>query len=256
MHFPSVNDPYANAVAVPCPQSVAKDYFNTNVNLFMAGETAYPYPDRQGFATTTSPPSPEPPGSAVSLTRDMVSLMQTMPVNAAAMGKMSASATMIFQYGAMSAVPQPYAPAPWALGTAYNVLDRVMYTDASGNVSYYVCIQAVLSSQSIQVSNTSYWLPAVVDVAGSPVSTVPVLLDGWGNPIIFVPSGILGVPLNTANLNAQGKVIPGSGAMESGTGGSAMPIQAKSPDGRPFWASAGPDGDFSLGDDNMYSFEK
>jgi hypothetical protein len=26
--------------------------------------------------------------------------------------------------------------------------------------------------------------------------------------------------------------------------------------GRPFWASAGPDGDFAKGDDNIYSFEK
>ena len=27
------------------------------------------------------------------------------------------------------------------------------------------------------------------------------------------------------------------------------------PDGLPFWASAGPDGDFRTGDDNVYSFE-
>ena len=31
--------------------------------------------------------------------------------------------------------------------------------------------------------------------------------------------------------------------------------QIRSPDNRPFWASAGPDGDFRTGDDNMYSFE-
>jgi hypothetical protein len=29
----------------------------------------------------------------------------------------------------------------------------------------------------------------------------------------------------------------------------------RSSDGRPFWASAGPDGDFRTADDNMYSFE-
>jgi hypothetical protein len=31
--------------------------------------------------------------------------------------------------------------------------------------------------------------------------------------------------------------------------------QIRSPDNRPFWASAGADGDFRTGDDNMYSFE-
>ena len=31
--------------------------------------------------------------------------------------------------------------------------------------------------------------------------------------------------------------------------------QIRSPDNRPFWASAGPDGNFCTGDDNMYSFE-
>ena len=30
----------------------------------------------------------------------------------------------------------------------------------------------------------------------------------------------------------------------------------RSPDNRPFFASAGPDGDFSKGDDNLYSFEQ
>jgi type II secretory pathway pseudopilin PulG len=61
----------------------------------------------------------------------------------------------------------------------------------------------------------------------------PILLDGWGNPIIFVPSlGLTGVTV----------------------GGQAnQPVLA--PDNRPFFVSAGEDGDFSTGDDNVYSFE-
>jgi hypothetical protein len=50
-----------------------------------------------------------------------------------------------------------------------------------------------------------------------------------------------------------------NGAVDQGTGNmvvSGNPIQIHSPDGRPFFASAGPDGDFSNGDDNLYSFEK
>jgi prepilin-type N-terminal cleavage/methylation domain-containing protein len=61
----------------------------------------------------------------------------------------------------------------------------------------------------------------------------PVLLDGWNNPIIFVPA---------------------SGLQKVYVGGSATPVIIQSPDNRPFWASAGPDGDFTRGDDNIYSF--
>ena len=62
----------------------------------------------------------------------------------------------------------------------------------------------------------------------------PYLADPWQNPLIFVPSsGLTGV--NTE-------------------GGNNLTI--KSPSGRPFWASAGPDGDFSAGNDNIYSFDK
>ncbi len=63
------------------------------------------------------------------------------------------------------------------------------------------------------------------------LSNGPVLLDGWGNPIIWVPGA--GVKVN---VGATATVI-------------------KAPDGRPFFASAGPDGDFSKGDDNVYSFQ-
>lgn len=61
----------------------------------------------------------------------------------------------------------------------------------------------------------------------------PVLLDGFGNPIIACPStGLTGVSIN---------------------GAAAQTITAR--DGKPFFASAGADGNFSLGDDNLYSFE-
>lgn len=58
-----------------------------------------------------------------------------------------------------------------------------------------------------------------------------VALDGWGNPILFVPKD--GLFITTGK-----RVRPPSG-----------------PD-RPFWASAGPDGKFTGGEDNIYSFEK
>jgi prepilin-type N-terminal cleavage/methylation domain-containing protein len=74
----------------------------------------------------------------------------------------------------------------------------------------------------------------------------PVLLDAWGVPIICVPAeGLSGVrqagqpyTITTVKRRASGEdatvLLPGA---------------------RPFFVSAGPDGDFSTGDDNIYSFE-
>jgi hypothetical protein len=68
----------------------------------------------------------------------------------------------------------------------------------------------------------------------------PVILDGWGNPILFCPSGgLLNVCVNVKNTTSP-----------------QIPLVITSPDGRPFWASAGPDGDFVKGDDNIYSFQQ
>jgi hypothetical protein len=64
--------------------------------------------------------------------------------------------------------------------------------------------------------------------------------DGWGNPIIFVPASI-----GLAGSSTQGVKL-----------GTSTYVAITSPDGRPFWASAGPDGDFATGDDNVYSFEQ
>jgi prepilin-type N-terminal cleavage/methylation domain-containing protein len=81
----------------------------------------------------------------------------------------------------------------------------------------------------------------VLNPNGGHLPTTPVLLDGWRNPILFVPSaGMEGVDLGlrsdgTHELNDQTIIAPGN---------------------RPFWASAGPDGDFTKGDDNVYSFGK
>jgi prepilin-type N-terminal cleavage/methylation domain-containing protein len=267
MHFPSLVDPAVTVVgtatvATPSPQNVTLDYFNSNVLTFQVGETSAAYPDRQGFAVSGSPP-PLPPGSAVMLTRDFMSLFRNMPVNAAAMGKLSARATMIFTYPFYPPQLNAYAPPTWALANSYVPLDRVQTTDAAGNVYYYVCIRSTPytppggGTYDAPLSDTGYWLPAVNDIVPTQISTVPVLLDGWGDPIIFVSGGLLGATApNPANLNPNGTVIPGTGAIQSGSGSSAITLQVKSPDGRPFWASAGPDGDFSQGDDNMYSFEK
>jgi len=73
---------------------------------------------------------------------------------------------------------------------------------------------------------------------------VSAVADGWGNPIIFVPPG----GLTNVQLGAK--------ANSSGSITYSNTVTITSPDHRPFWASAGQDGNFTTGDDNVYSFEK
>jgi len=87
----------------------------------------------------------------------------------------------------------------------------------------------------------------------------PLLVDGWNNPIIFVPATGLKVRLlngktsfDKTDMTQNWIIVSPEGKVDSN--GTAAP-QVTTP-GRPFWASAGPDGDFSKGDDNIYSFEK
>ncbi|HZZ43437.1 MAG TPA: prepilin-type N-terminal cleavage/methylation domain-containing protein [Tepidisphaeraceae bacterium] len=76
----------------------------------------------------------------------------------------------------------------------------------------------------------------------------PILLDGWGNPIIYVPAaGMSGVTV----AGLTNRIVTSGGILATNYGaGQSFPAGATG-----FWASAGPDGDFTTGDDNVYSFE-
>ncbi len=118
--------------------------------------------------------------------------------------------------------------------------------------------------------------------------TIPggtVVLDGWKNPILFVPTAGLadvmvkpgkgGAFISTyvsgQNYSKGARVVDSQGyywtANISTSNAPAAPDWfrgIRSPDGRSFWASAGPDGTFGApsdikagsGDDNIYSFEQ
>lgn len=108
------------------------------------------------------------------------------------------------------------------------------------------------------------------------------VLDPFGNPIVFVPAAGLQVgrwvtAAGTGNFKPGDRVYvsdsgsqyapnraywiclqatttgPSYGSTPSTTWKRADPI--RSPDGKPFWASAGPDGNFDTNEDNVYSFE-
>jgi prepilin-type N-terminal cleavage/methylation domain-containing protein len=83
-------------------------------------------------------------------------------------------------------------------------------------------------------------IPSKLTVTGTADNnSPPALADGWGNPIVYVPSGgLTGVQIG-----------------RKPDGGYDKTITVTAPNKRPFWASAGVDGDLSTGDDNVYSFE-
>lgn len=72
-----------------------------------------------------------------------------------------------------------------------------------------------------------------------------VMLDAWGNPMIYVPQQGLGnVTIGGANYR-----VTSAGVKQE------KPSLVVGGEASPFWASAGPDGNFQLGDDNIYSFD-
>jgi type II secretory pathway pseudopilin PulG len=92
---------------------------------------------------------------------------------------------------------------------------------------------------------------------------VPLILDGWGNPILFVPGGGLGVNVanglvwldgvNVGIITSVGPITSTSTPYNLGAYPPAVPLN-----NQPFFVSAGPDGDFDNSstqtDDNVYSF--
>jgi type II secretory pathway pseudopilin PulG len=120
----------------------------------------------------------------------------------------------------------------------------------------------------------------ILAVPTSPTSSGTVVLDGWRNPILFVPTAGLKFVASSqksstyspgTNYSKGARVIaaaqnsPTSNLLvfwtamtntSSGPPGPEWFEGIRSPDGRSFWASAGPDGNFTTGDDNIYSFEQ
>jgi prepilin-type N-terminal cleavage/methylation domain-containing protein len=106
----------------------------------------------------------------------------------------------------------------------------------------------------------------------------PLILDAWGNPIIFVPaSGLINVFTGKGTSDTAVRGNPQlSPSAPSGVNRILLPVTSPEgendptysttpyktrmigeyPTGRPFFVSGGPDGDISTGDDNVYSFEK
>jgi prepilin-type N-terminal cleavage/methylation domain-containing protein len=84
-----------------------------------------------------------------------------------------------------------------------------------------------------------------------PNLNAPILLDGWKNPIIYVSAAglVVNLPDSTTKMPAKYTV------RTSGIYPNKNPLPPITALDRPFFASAGPDGNFQNGDDNIYSFQ-
>lgn len=171
-------------------------------------------------------------GGAVCLTRAVIGSLLRYPNNQKVIAKIPTE--VLWKFTVTGSYPA------WAAGNTYLLGDRVQdgginFIAVQGHFSY-----GPPSSVGDPPSNeppSAYW------VADRP--DVPVLLDGWGNPIIYVPAGGLNkvnIGDTVDNLVKSNEIVPTGNTPKLGAG-------------RPFWASAGPDGNFKSGDDNVYSFE-
>jgi prepilin-type N-terminal cleavage/methylation domain-containing protein len=146
-----------------------------------------------------------------------------------------------------------YGPATGGIGAAItgwtvgDVSGQGAVTDRTGII---VSQTALAVASLLRVANNQKafsQLPSskVMTFSNGTVTSGSVLLDGWDNPIIYVPSGGIWVDVTTG-------------------GSSPTLVLITSRDKRPFFASAGPDGDFgavsatspTAGDDDVYSREQ
>ncbi|HVT88232.1 MAG TPA: type II secretion system protein [Tepidisphaeraceae bacterium] len=201
---------------------------------------------------------------AVLNTQQVMILLLSVPSNTAALQKIPADR---------------YFTPSWVAATIQGPgLHGVLYDNTSAGqaepVHYLVGAKVINNGQKFSKkapeADSSTGAPAPAQGgdsiwAADSSPAAPLLLDAWDNPIIFVPATGLRVRLSNGatdyNVPTSAAVQPTSMIIVSPEGQVAMNTTVTPPQpqltrpGRPFWASAGPDGDFAKGDDNIYSFE-
>ena len=213
-----------------------------------------------------------------------MSVIATIPANEQALAAIPADRLMnpLWRRGIS-------APAP-AVNVDYPLGARVAQQIGASIVNYV----ALRSNRAPQLSLASPppVVPTALPATDWAPASKPtrILLDAWNNPMIFVPAS----GMNVGTLHQDGKayktgdrvyVLATAGNPQSArtyyvaardtitTPGASsdwrgpeltspnteyrddFPAAVISPTGRPFFASAGPDGDFSTHDDNLYSFD-
>jgi len=154
-----------------------------------------------------------------------------------------------------------YVPAANAQTNAvYKTACVMMYFMRVPAISQQLANLPAKSFLTTPVPNMPTGAPIALYVRAGAVANVkpaPILLDGWGNPIIFVPASGMIVTLKGGTLPSSTTGPPQYLVRTSGiTPYNPASIPLVGANDRPFWASAGSDGIFDTGDDNVYSFKQ
>jgi hypothetical protein len=195
-----------------------------------------------------------------------MNMLLTVPANNRAFQQMDASRRFTpFWVGNSQTVPAPGG-------------DRALYTNDDGpsvveNVWYFVgsrviyqgrvyrCIRAHDSTGSsvTPTAGSGTWAEEGLEERQSRLTSSPsaILLDAWNNPILFVPANGLLVRESIMEADRPNRaftyvvVSPEGSAQPPITGTAGLLVRP----GKPFFVSAGPDGNFATMGDNIYSFE-
>jgi type II secretory pathway pseudopilin PulG len=171
----------------------------------------------------------------------------------------------------LDSLPNSVAKLPvfWSATATYTTGSRVLYRATSngtvngGPMYVYVAARNVTAgSAPVPGTDTADWRRDAATIN-----------DGFGHPILFVPASGMHVGaayVSSRSYDVGDRVFTGNGAARTyyeciapAGAGDAPPngtywraaTPVRSPDGKPFWASAGPDGNFDTPGDNLYSFE-
>jgi hypothetical protein len=82
-----------------------------------------------------------------------------------------------------------------------------------------------------------------------------LLLDAWGNPVVYVPDGFQLFDPVTSQASTV-TVLGGISGLSTTLGAPISATQFRSPDRRGFFMSAGPDRNYATYDDNIFSFNE
>lgn len=166
--------------------------------------------------------------------------------------------------------PQDIMPGDTTVGPSIDMGDRGSASAARYSCNairrtkdvMYILLRVPKNRSTVASLPSKRLLEAPPATSGTPVPPSigeAVLLDGWGNPIIFVPRGGLDVFIDNGS-GPQEYVVRTSGTFPI-SDISKHPLSAAD---RPFFASAGQDGKFgqdpqnpkaAYGGDNIYSFQ-
>lgn len=216
-----------------------------------------------GTGTILDPMNPARNGSrAILNTQQAMRYILTVPVNRQAAQQLQSDTL--------------FTPAWQAANIPFTGPDRVYYTQddppASAPVQYlvgarvqhegkfYRCRANHPSPPGTPAPPNANWVEEGTAADTFREEPPIMLVDAWNNPILFVPA--TGMIVRT--LNGETELDPTKRGQtvvvvspEGSAAAAVLPNQAGElvRAGKPFFVSAGPDGDFTTGDDNIYSFE-